>query len=754
MKVSPQTVFSVEGVISLQGSAEGGKMSDNVSAFRVLYEFVPLQNQWTVSADFVSMVALWGLNQYRKRSVSSFYRSLLPCYSSLFSTLMAATGVQAVVVYLTWLTPLESFTISTTVIYIMERIKHVILDGWMLLMHKPGVGRKTLKDVSKVCVPYLVLMIIVMCVLAVFQYDLIFWYVFLCLRSVVYTLVFASTFFSSRVPAFRRRTLRIFAVTMALEGTYMSVALNPQTLQLFRADPAHNWLYSFICTARNVVVYWAMTRDTRYWLNDLNDHEMEQVNKEVGKNVSDIRRPLLGLSLEDGAGRVIGRQFDHFKPRDVIGHAELSLNMSQLIGHGGVSRVFSGVCRGEAVAIKLLFVPEISRSTVNTFFHEAAFLRSLSSHPNMVQLRGICVAPPALCHVLELCDGNVHSLITERRRKLGAGLGRSGGCDKVFLSLGLQCARAVAFLHSREPPIIHRDIKSMNFLFIRQQSSMHQSGFVVKLTDMDLALSHDDNGDELRAVSSLSSRPSESASGFCGTPQWASPEIFRGESFGDVKSDVYSLLVVLWELLTLEMPYEGIDRRELGELIGKKGSRLPIPKGIPNELTQLFEAGWSENPNDRPSADTIVSVLTSLSKDDKIRERETLLNLGLLMFDPKHVTLRDFHDRSGRKVWKCATGGDLMKYLMSSEDAQRYLLKTQEPVEAAKTLCQTLLDKGLIQEVSEKSIGTMMGSMKPKSLNTMKFMSTTMYSLNVVGEMHTLTDVAQSFYITRSKRRQ
>jgi len=685
---------------------------------------------------------------------------------------MGTMFLQAIFVYLTLFNPafvrsVEAvFVCSRIVLFLMEGVKEIIIDGWTMLMHQPGVGRKALKNVLKVCVPYGALWSTVIVVAGVLQASEREYtmnrtlFVFSCFRSVVYTLVFASTVLTSHIPTFRRRTLRIFAATMALEASYIAMYLSTffTSGSLLIPQPVHTVLLSFICTARNVVVYWAMARDTRYWTNDLDDHEMDIVNEEVDQNVSDIRRPILGLSLEDGAGRVIGRQFDHFEPRDVIGHAELSLNMSQLIGNGGVSKVFSGMCRGEAVAIKLLFVPEMSRSTVKTFFHEAAFLRSLSSHPNMVQLRGICVAPPALCHVLELCDGNLQSLIAERRRKLDLGPGRSAGCDEVFLSLGLQCARAIAFLHSREPPIIHRDIKSMNFLFNRQQSrkhgTMHQSGFVVKLTDMDLALTHDDNDDEgLRAFSSLHSWPSESESGFCGTPQWASPEIFRGESSGDVKSDVYSLLVVLWELLTLEMPYEGVDRRKLDELIGKKGSRLPIPKGIPPELTQLFEAGWSENPNDRPSADTIVSVLTSLSKDDATRERESMLNLGLLMFDPKHVTLREFCDRSGggRKVRKCAMGGDLMKYLMSSEEAQRYLLKTQEPAEAVKTLCQTLLDKGLIQAVSKKHIGTIMRSMKPNPLNTMKFMTTTLYSLNANPLQRTLTDLVHSFHVASSK---
>ena len=312
-------------------------------------------------------------------------------------------------------------------------------------MYQPGVGRKALMKIAKLIVPEIfwwgalniMFMIDNSSDLSVGRK---LYFITLILRTVVYGLFFGSTFCSSRIPSFRRRTLRAYAGILSLESAYMVVdeyGYLGSTSNVISSSEVHDVIFSLIVTARNVVIYWSMVRDTRYWLNDLDDNEMEEANIEVHTRLTDIRRPILGLSLEDGAGRMIGRQFDKFEPRDVIGHTELSLNMSQLIGHGGVSKVFSGMYRGEAVAIKLLFVPEISRSTVKNFFHEAAFLRSLSSHPNMVQLRGICVAPPALCHVLELCDGNVQSLITERRRKLGMGLERLEECDELFLSLGL-----------------------------------------------------------------------------------------------------------------------------------------------------------------------------------------------------------------------------------------------------------------------------------------------------------------------------
>ena len=104
-----------------------------------------------------------------------------------------------------------------------------------------------------------------------------------------------------------------------------------------------------------------------------------------------------------------------------------------------------------------------------------------------------------------------------------------------------------------------------------------------------------------------------------------------------------------------------------------------------------------------------------------------------------------------------------MKYLMSSDQAQRYLLKTQgsssetpDPIEAVKTLCQKLLDEKLIQAVYEKRFGAVGRTMKPNPMIRMKFMTTTMYSLNTNlqhGVMSSLTDLAQSFNISSSSSR-
>lgn len=212
---------------------------------------------------------------------------------------------------------------------------------------------------------------------------------------------------------------------------------------------------------------------------------------------NDIRRPLMGLQLPDSAIETLSKGIETLDRKAVISFAELSLDVASmmpvLLGAGGTAKVYKGTWRRRVpVAFKLIFAPDINRETIEAFFKEAAILRSLE-HPNIVRLMGVCVAPPSLAHVLELCDGSLFDVIQQRKkvglqrmRKNSVTGGSTGGgtMNKEhldwFYDVSRQCAAAVAFLHSRTPmAVLHRDIKSLNFLTV---------GGRVKLADMDLAM--------------------------------------------------------------------------------------------------------------------------------------------------------------------------------------------------------------------------------------------------------------------------
>jgi len=91
--------------------------------------------------------------------------------------------------------------------------------------------------------------------------------------------------------------------------------------------------------------------------------------------------------------------------------------------------------------------------------------------------------------------------------------------------------RALAYLHTRSPPVIHRDIKPGNLLIDR--------AWKVKLADFGLAFS-------------------ERAKQGAGTPQYMAPELLNGDEFGH-KVDVYALGMVLYEILTRTVPFDGLD---------------------------------------------------------------------------------------------------------------------------------------------------------------------------------------------------
>jgi hypothetical protein len=91
----------------------------------------------------------------------------------------------------------------------------------------------------------------------------------------------------------------------------------------------------------------------------------------------------------------------------MLNFAYLSLGRAEgpptVLGIGGSARVYRGLYRGSPVAVKLIFLMELTPMDVSAFVNEAAKLHSLNGHTNVVSLIGVCIRPPALALVMELC---------------------------------------------------------------------------------------------------------------------------------------------------------------------------------------------------------------------------------------------------------------------------------------------------------------------------------------------------------------
>ncbi|ETW03269.1 TKL protein kinase, variant [Aphanomyces invadans] len=153
-----------------------------------------------------------------------------------------------------------------------------------------------------------------------------------------------------------------------------------------------------------------------------------------------------------------------------------SLALEAVVAQGSTSVVLRGrlqhaLREPEAVAIKLYTTWFVTDDEVCLFSKEAACNAQLS-HPNIVRFYGLCVVPPSICLVFEFCDlGSLESILQAQRRTGDA-------WDlRTKLKACLDACRAVAYLHSFHPPLLHRDIKTANYLLSSSDNLLKLSDF-------------------------------------------------------------------------------------------------------------------------------------------------------------------------------------------------------------------------------------------------------------------------------------
>ncbi|XP_058126307.1 mitogen-activated protein kinase kinase kinase 13-A [Anopheles ziemanni] len=237
------------------------------------------------------------------------------------------------------------------------------------------------------------------------------------------------------------------------------------------------------------------------------------------------------------------------------------------LGSGAQGAVFRGKWRHELVAVKK--VREVKETDIK-------HLRKLD-HENIVKFKGVCTQAPAFCIIMEYCaHGPLHKKLQD-----------SGGIisPQQLVSWSQQIAHGMQYLHSHK--IIHRDLKSPNILIGEND--------VIKISDFGTS----------REWNEISTKMS-----FAGTVAWMAPEVIRNEPCNE-KVDIWSYGVVLWELLTGEVPYKNVDSSQIIFGVGNNSLYLPIPTSCPDGFKKLIKQCWNVKPRNRPSFTILLKHLDS-----------------------------------------------------------------------------------------------------------------------------------------------
>ncbi|KAK8607124.1 hypothetical protein V6N13_052870 [Hibiscus sabdariffa] len=261
----------------------------------------------------------------------------------------------------------------------------------------------------------------------------------------------------------------------------------------------------------------------------------------------------------------------------LLPYPEWNINFSELavgtrVGIGFFGEVFRGVWNGTDVAIKVFLEQDLTAENMEDFCNEISILSRLR-HPNVILFLGACTKPPQLSMITEYMEmGSLHFLIHLSGQKKRLNWRRR-------LKMLRDICRGLMCIHRMN--IVHRDLKSANCLVNKH--------WTVKICDFGLS----------RIMNTRPMKDSAAA----GTPEWMAPELIRNERFSE-KCDIFSLGVIMWELSTLNRPWEGVPPEKVVYALAHEGSRLEIPEG---PLSRLISDCWAE-PEERPSCEEILSL--------------------------------------------------------------------------------------------------------------------------------------------------
>ncbi|KAJ1561729.1 hypothetical protein HK096_003547 [Nowakowskiella sp. JEL0078] len=277
---------------------------------------------------------------------------------------------------------------------------------------------------------------------------------------------------------------------------------------------------------------------------------------------------------------------------NTIAFSDVSFDSKNILAVGGTCRIHKGIWSGTEVAVKI-FPFRFDKTAISDLIDEFSIAFPLK-HPNIIQIFGACTDGSEPFLILELADGgSLSSFLKKNSNEI------SPSRVHKFLT---DITAGMVYLHSRNPPVIHGDLKASNILITNYSVGIDNSR--LKISDFGLS-----------RIKSFSSS-SKTKGNLSGTLRWISPERLDMGKLTEAV-DIYAFAMIGYEIISGgKVPFEldGIfaDIQVIYAVLSGKRPLQPPFTSIPAYdifQWQLIQKCWDNSPEARPSFKEIAKIL-------------------------------------------------------------------------------------------------------------------------------------------------
>jgi len=290
------------------------------------------------------------------------------------------------------------------------------------------------------------------------------------------------------------------------------------------------------------------------------------------------------------------------------------------IGEGGMANVYLAhdIILDRMVAVKILRGDLADDEKFVRRFQREAISASSLRHPNIVEMYDVGEDNGKYFIVMEYVDGKTLKSLIKKRGALTL---------PEVVDIMLQLTSAIA--HAHESYIIHRDIKPQNVMILEDG--------IVKITDFGIAMAL--NSNELTQTNSV-----------MGSVYYMPPEQANGNG-STTRSDIYSLGILMYELVTGKIPFKGDSAVEIAikQMKDKIPSVCEFDPGVPQSIENVILKATAKNPKNRyDSAEEMHADLMTVLDKERQNEKKVMYKYPENNYDEKEVEEESKSRRSER----------------------------------------------------------------------------------------------------------